>query len=339
MPSVRGRSNSPKPIVDGDVGGDVEMNGSVSPSSVSKTKQATNGDQNIKSDKESRSKSGSKGSRSSASPNGRSRSRSRSRSMSLHPDRPVEGGVGLTLSLGPGLGPGLGPAGGGSRVIEVLKLTKHVTAQHLHEIFGTYGTIKEVDLPIVKRIGSHLGKAIITFDTAKAAQKAISHMDRGQLDGSLITVSIHRAASPPRAPAALRRGGDGYRAGIRYAGSGRGPPYPRRGNSPPRRSFGGRSRSPPRRSFGGDGALSTGGDVHLVEASAEVLEEPVTDVVALSTVVEEVNPKMVGGIAHTPGVVVRATVDQAVLILLTHANDFRTATLTKQNKTKKIKLS
>ncbi|KNZ51647.1 hypothetical protein VP01_3875g1 [Puccinia sorghi] len=169
----------------------------------------------------------------------RSRSRSRSGSYSSYSSRSVS----------------REPAGrnsGGSRMAEVSKLTKNVTADHIREIFQVYGKIKEVDLPIVRRIGSHRGTAIVTFETDKAAQKAVSHMDRGQLDGSLISVQIYRPPSPPRGPAALRRGSNTYRGssgnGNRY-GAPRGPSAPRRNASPPRRFFGGRSRSPPRRSF------------------------------------------------------------------------------------------
>ncbi|KAA1065243.1 hypothetical protein PGT21_033148 [Puccinia graminis f. sp. tritici] len=179
--------------------------------------------------------------RSYSGPGSRSRSRSRSRSASYS-----------SYSSRSDSRDSAERTGGGSKVVEVSKLTKNVTAEHVREIFKVYGTIREVDLPIVRRIGSHRGTAIVTYDTDKAAQKAVSHMNRGQLDGSLISVQIYRSPSPPRGPAALRRGSTTYRAtsgnGNRYAAP-RGPNIPRRNGSPPRRSFGGRSRSPPRRSF------------------------------------------------------------------------------------------
>ncbi|PLW27182.1 hypothetical protein PCASD_24117 [Puccinia coronata f. sp. avenae] len=168
----------------------------------------------------------------------RSRSRSRSGSYSSYSSRRSDSRESA------------GRSGGGSRVVEVTKLTKNVSAEHIREIFQAYGSIKEVDLPIVRHIGSHRGTAIVTYETEKAAQKAVSHMDRGQLDGSLISVQIYRPPSPPRGPAALRRDNNTHRRssgnGNRYAAP-RGSNAPRRNASPPRRSFGGRSRSPPRR--------------------------------------------------------------------------------------------
>ncbi|KAG0144804.1 hypothetical protein CROQUDRAFT_46772 [Cronartium quercuum f. sp. fusiforme G11] len=155
-----------------------------------------------------------------------------------------------------------------SKIIEISKLTKNVTSRHLREIFGAYGEIRDIDLPIVRRIGSHRGTAVITFETGKAAQKAISHMDRGQLDGSLISVRMYRPPSPPRGPAALRgppRNGNGYRVGPNDHGNrfAQGRPFNSgRRNSPPRRPFisgsGGRSRSPPRRDFGGGSRAPAG---------------------------------------------------------------------------------
>ncbi|KAL8280900.1 hypothetical protein RQP46_006579 [Phenoliferia psychrophenolica] len=71
--------------------------------------------------------------------------------------------------------------------IVVQRLTKNVTAVHLEEIFDAYGKITDVDLPIIKRLGTHRGTAYITFANSAAAAKAVSHMDRGQLDGSIIS--------------------------------------------------------------------------------------------------------------------------------------------------------
>lgn len=120
---------------------------------------------------------------------------------------------------------------------------------------------------MILSVGSHRGTAVITFETSKAAQKAILHMDHGQLDGSLISVRVYRPPSPPRGPAALRGPprNDGYRNGLAEYGNrfaqGRSINQSRR-QSPPRRPFasgsGARSRSPPRRDFAGTSRAPAG---------------------------------------------------------------------------------
>lgn len=39
----------------------------------------------------------------------------------------------------------------GEKVVEVMRLTKNVNEGHLKEIFGVYGEIRDVDLPIIRR--------------------------------------------------------------------------------------------------------------------------------------------------------------------------------------------
>ncbi|KAI5477673.1 hypothetical protein MNV49_006059 [Pseudohyphozyma bogoriensis] len=100
------------------------------------------------------------------------------------------------------------PPRGGSRSIIIQRLTKNVTEDHLDEIFGVYGKITDIDFPIIKRLGTHKGTAYITYSQASAASKAISHMDRGQIDGQDIIVEPE---SPPPSPVQKR---DPRRASI-----------------------------------------------------------------------------------------------------------------------------
>lgn len=128
---------------------------------------------------------------------------------------------------------------------------------HIEEIFGVYGVIKDVDLPINRRTGFHRGSATVTYDTTEAADKAIDCMDRGMLDSNDIDVLPGRRGDalpplpPPAAPAPAARerslspysrrlamSGGGHRGGRAYAGGvRRGPPPHPRGRS--------LSRSPP----------------------------------------------------------------------------------------------
>ncbi|EGU11918.1 putative RNA binding protein [Rhodotorula toruloides ATCC 204091] len=85
-----------------------------------------------------------------------------------------------------------------------MKLTKNVTTLHLEEIFDVYGRILDIDLPIVQRLGTHKGTAWITFASPAAAAKAADYMDGGQIDGSIVTVVLDEASSPPRGGGAKR---------------------------------------------------------------------------------------------------------------------------------------
>ncbi|KAJ0166026.1 RNA-binding protein with serine-rich domain 1 [Colletotrichum tanaceti] len=137
--------------------------------------------------------------------------------------------------------------------IVVERLTKNINVDHLEEIFGQYGRIKDLHLPINGTLGTNRGTAYILYETEADAEEAIAHMHEAQLDGTVINVSIvlpRRKVSPappqarrgggfdPRGPPPGGRGGRG--AGGRGAGS-FGYNGPRRGTSPPPGRFGPRS--------------------------------------------------------------------------------------------------
>ncbi|KAL8725772.1 MAG: hypothetical protein Q9181_006289 [Wetmoreana brouardii] len=127
--------------------------------------------------------------------------------------------------------------------IVVEKLTKNVNASHLHEIFGTYGPIKDLDLPMNKQFMTNRGTAYILYTSISDAEAAIAHMHEAQLDGAVVSVSIvlpRRKFS--RSPPPTRRGRPSFdRFDNRrppYRGA---PPPPAYGERPPP----GRYRSPP----------------------------------------------------------------------------------------------
>ncbi|CAI2178205.1 13473_t:CDS:2 [Funneliformis geosporum] len=91
--------------------------------------------------------------------------------------------------------------------IMVNKLTKNVTDAHLNEIFGAFGRIHRK---------TNKGIAYIDYETRAEAERAISYMDGGQLDGSELSCTfVPRRPISPLPP--RRRGG--------------------RFNSPPQRRF------------------------------------------------------------------------------------------------------
>ncbi|KAL9104636.1 MAG: hypothetical protein Q9163_000440 [Psora crenata] len=117
--------------------------------------------------------------------------------------------------------------------IVVERLTRNVTGDHLREIFGAYGTIKDLDLPMNRQFNTNRGTAYIIYNNTPSAESAIAHMHEAQLDGAIISVSIvlprrkfSRSPPPPRrAPPIYDRGPPPN------SGYGRGPPPPPYGPS------------------------------------------------------------------------------------------------------------
>ncbi|MCJ1379317.1 hypothetical protein MMC17_002418 [Xylographa soralifera] len=121
------------------------------------------------------------------------------------------------------------------RYIVVEKLTKNVNEAHLREIFGAYGPIREVDLPINRQFMTNRGTAYIMYSSPSASEAAIAHMHEAQLDGAVIHVSIvlpRRKFS--RTPPPARRGVPHFES-RRDApqNSYRAPPPPSYGARPP----------------------------------------------------------------------------------------------------------
>ncbi|KAK2787808.1 hypothetical protein FQN53_004575 [Emmonsiellopsis sp. PD_33] len=143
-----------------------------------------------------------------------------------------------------------------SSKIVVEKLTKNVNENHLREIFGTYGEIRSLELPMNPQFMTNRGTAYILYYEAADAEAAISHMHEAQLDGAVLNVSIvlprrtfSRSPPPARNRPDFSRfdrppygGGYGRPSGL----DARGPPPSRYRSPPPRRRS-------PRRFPGGRG--------------------------------------------------------------------------------------
>ncbi|KAF5388270.1 hypothetical protein D9615_000177 [Tricholomella constricta] len=144
-----------------------------------------------------------------------------------------------------------------AKVVIITNLTRNVVESHLQTIFGFYGPIVKIDLPIFGKSGQNRGKAALEYADPPAAHKAASHMHGGQLDGAVLKVELSnlpvRSRSPsPRArppPPRLRNGRDRPRSFSRSRT--RSPPYRRRPDyAPPREPLRGRPygrRGPPGR--------------------------------------------------------------------------------------------
>jgi len=145
--------------------------------------------------------------------------------------------------------------------IYIGKLSLNVNKDHLSEIFGTFGEIKEIEL-LPHRIHPHLHRtyAHIEYVSSGGAEQACKYMDGGQVDGKeIVCVPVHgqpphltsdrnrrevspyrrrrRSPLPPRHYPPPRRMGDRDRDRGRYNDR-------RGGYSPPSRNYR-RGQSPP----------------------------------------------------------------------------------------------
>ncbi|RDX55516.1 hypothetical protein K466DRAFT_458367, partial [Polyporus arcularius HHB13444] len=82
------------------------------------------------------------------------------------------------------------PAKSHAKVVVVTNLTRNVAESHLKTIFGFYGEIVKIDLPLFGKSGQNRGKAALEYIDASSAQKAVSHMNGGQVDGNIVKVEL-----------------------------------------------------------------------------------------------------------------------------------------------------
>ncbi|KAI0375544.1 hypothetical protein BV20DRAFT_933281, partial [Pilatotrama ljubarskyi] len=77
-----------------------------------------------------------------------------------------------------------------AKVVIVTNLTRNVVESHLQTIFGFYGELVKIDLPLYGKSGQNRGRAALEYADSAAAQKAVSHMDGGQLDGAVLKCEL-----------------------------------------------------------------------------------------------------------------------------------------------------
>ncbi|KAL1963306.1 hypothetical protein VTN77DRAFT_8529 [Rasamsonia byssochlamydoides] len=171
---------------------------------------------------------------------GRSRSRSmpRNREYSRSPGRTRGGRWPRDRSYTRSPSPRSPPRRSSKIVVE--KLTKNVTEDHLYEIFGSFGEIQSLDLPMNRAFMTNRGTAYISYYDVADAEAAISHMHEAQLDGAVLKVSIvlPRRTFSRSPPPARHTGIEGSRSvhGREALNSGRQPSGTFRASPPRRRS-------------------------------------------------------------------------------------------------------
>jgi len=121
--------------------------------------------------------------------------------------------------------------------IYIGRLSLNVNKQHLAEIFGTFGEIKDIELQ-PHRLHAHLhrGFAHIEYVSPSGAEQACKYMEGGQIDGKeIVCVLVH--GQPPHLSADRNR-----REPSPYHRRRRRSPIPPSRHYPPQRRMGDRDR-------------------------------------------------------------------------------------------------
>ncbi|KAI6782573.1 uncharacterized protein J7T54_003585 [Emericellopsis cladophorae] len=72
------------------------------------------------------------------------------------------------------------PLAGNTKIV-VERLSKTINEDHLYEIFGIYGRITDLDLPINRSSNTNRGTAYILFERVEDAESAVAHLHEAQL--------------------------------------------------------------------------------------------------------------------------------------------------------------
>ena len=127
------------------------------------------------------------------------------------------------------------------------RLSRNVTRDHILEIFSVYGKVASVDLPTSRNF-VHPGYAYVEYEDYADCEKAMKHMNGGQIDGQEVLAQFvldqRKREVRPRKNSPQRGRPSWRRSPPRRSPQRRSPPR----RSPPRRSP--VRRSPVRRSPG-----------------------------------------------------------------------------------------
>ncbi|EPX71117.1 RNA-binding protein [Schizosaccharomyces octosporus yFS286] len=74
----------------------------------------------------------------------------------------------------------------------VENLTRNVTREHIAEIFGIYGRINSIDMPLYRKSKSNMGFCYVDYSYPDQALNAVDKMNNGELDGEELFLSLKR---------------------------------------------------------------------------------------------------------------------------------------------------
>ncbi|EAN32077.1 RNA recognition motif family protein [Theileria parva strain Muguga] len=74
--------------------------------------------------------------------------------------------------------------------VYVYPLTKNLTSEHLREIFGHFGKLKDVELNKSTKEHSEDRYGVVYFEKYGDAKFSILHLDQGEIDGTKVKVTL-----------------------------------------------------------------------------------------------------------------------------------------------------
>ncbi|RXW25169.1 hypothetical protein EST38_g667 [Candolleomyces aberdarensis] len=91
-----------------------------------------------------------------------------------------------------------------AKVVVVTNLTRNVVEVHLQTVFGFYGEITKIDLPLFGKSGQNRGKAALEYADASSARKATSPFENALAPHPLVVPAMAEfEVAPSRAPVLL----------------------------------------------------------------------------------------------------------------------------------------
>ncbi|WBW71625.1 exon junction complex subunit, RNA-binding protein Rns1 [Schizosaccharomyces osmophilus] len=74
----------------------------------------------------------------------------------------------------------------------VENLTRNVTREHIAEIFGIYGRVNSIHMPLYRKSKTNMGFCYIDYSYPNQAANAVDKMNNGELDGEELFLSLKR---------------------------------------------------------------------------------------------------------------------------------------------------
>ncbi|EPY53690.1 RNA-binding protein [Schizosaccharomyces cryophilus OY26] len=124
----------------------------------------------------------------------------------------------------------------------VENLTRNVTREHIAEIFGVYGRINSIHMPLYRKSKTNMGFCYVTYSYPDQAANAVDKMNNGELDGEELFLSLKRPETKSYRKRGYSKVSDNFYRPNRFDNDSR---Y-RRGRSPSLHSPRSMSRSPTR---------------------------------------------------------------------------------------------
>ncbi|AFZ81567.1 RNA recognition motif domain-containing protein [Theileria equi strain WA] len=87
-----------------------------------------------------------------------------------------------------------------NNTVNVSPLTSNMTSEHILEIFGNFGKIRNLKIEDYQMEEGQSRRALVSFESSDSANEAISHLDKGEIDGVVVKVSLDPPSTTSNEP-------------------------------------------------------------------------------------------------------------------------------------------